>query len=73
MYLKEEPDGTKAKIKEKNPETGVTFEKYGHCSDANDYFMCYAFAHEFAMYQKGGVNTLPTSGKNVSKHGYWPP
>jgi phage terminase large subunit len=31
MYLKEAADGTKAKIKEKNKDTGVTYEKYGHC------------------------------------------
>lgn len=70
MYLKEAPDGTKAKIKEKNQETGVTFEKYGHCSDANDYLLCYAFAHEFAMYQKGGVSNLPTAGRNKSRNSY---
>lgn len=55
MYLKEASDGTKAKIKEKNKETGVTFERYGHCSDANDYLLCYAFQSQFAIYQNGGV------------------
>lgn len=55
MYLKEAADGTKAKIKEKDSETKVRFEKYGHTSDANDYLICFAFANEFARYQKGGV------------------
>lgn len=67
MYLKEAADGTKAKVKEKNPETGVTFEKYGHCSDANDYMLCYAFASAFVMYQKGGVGFKISMGKNTSK------
>lgn len=70
MYLKEAADGTKAKIKEKHPQTGVSYEKYGHASDANDYFMCYAFAAEFTRYQKGGVATKPTTGKNISKNSY---
>lgn len=71
MYLKEAADGTKAKIKEKNEQTGITFEKYGHTSDANDYLLCYAFAGEFTRYQKGGVTMRPTVGKNpVSKHGF---
>lgn len=55
MYLKEASDGTKAKIKEKNKETGVTFERYGHTSDANDYLLCYAFQGHFSRYQNGGV------------------
>ncbi|MGN7818798.1 PBSX family phage terminase large subunit [Chitinophaga sp. 22536] len=70
MYLKEAADGTKAKIKEKHPQTGISYEKYGHTSDANDYFMCYAFAAEFTRYQKGGVVTKPTTGKNISKNSY---
>jgi phage terminase large subunit len=55
MYLKEASDGTKAKIKEKNKETGVTFERYGHTSDANDYLLCFAFGSHFNRYQRGGV------------------
>jgi hypothetical protein len=71
MYLKEAADGTKAKIKEKNQETGVSYEKYGHTSDANDYLLCYAFASEFTMYQKGGVSRPITVGSNnVSKNSY---
>lgn len=56
MYLKEASDGTKAKIKEKNKDTGVTFERYGHTSDANDYFFCFAFMGEYGTYQTGGVD-----------------
>jgi hypothetical protein len=64
-------DYIKAKIKEKNPETGVSYEKYGHTSDANDYLLCYAFASEFTMYQKGGVSRPITVGSNnASKNSY---
>lgn len=64
MYLKEASDGTKAKIKEKNKETNVTFERYGHTSDANDYLLCYAFSGEFAKYQHGGAKFEYTIGND---------
>lgn len=70
MYLKEASDGTKAKVKEKDPQTGVSFEKYGHTSDANDYFQCYAFAGEYMKYQKSGTGIKVTTGKNTSKNNY---
>lgn len=68
MYLKEAADGTKAKIKEKHPETGISFEKYGHCSDSMDYLLCYAYAAEFATYQRGGKAMNITIGKNPVSH-----
>jgi hypothetical protein len=58
------------KEKVKDVATGVTCEKYGHCSDANDYFICTAFAGEFAKYQRGGFDMNISLGKNVSKHNY---
>ena len=70
MYLKEAADGTKAKVKEKHPDTNISFEKYGHCSDANDYMICYAYRSEFTLYQKGGITTMPKTGKNTSKNSY---
>lgn len=70
MYLKEDSDGTKLKEKGKDPSTGVTFEKYGHTSDANDYFICTAFSNEYAAYQRGGRVYAPISGKNISKNLY---
>ena len=55
MFLKEAADGTKAKIKVKNPETGVSYEKYGHTSDSNDYFYTAVFASDYSNYQRGDV------------------
>lgn len=69
-YLKEASDGTKLKEKVKDKDTLITYEKYGHTSDANDYFYCYAFQNEFVSYQKGSKTTIPITGKNVSKHSY---
>lgn len=69
-YLKEDSDGTKLKEKGKDQSTGVSFEKFGHTSDANDYFLCYVFANEFSKYQRGGKDIVVTYGKNVSKNIY---
>lgn len=49
-YLKQASDGGKHKEKQKNPVTGVVYEKYGHNTDANDYFFTYYFANSFAKF-----------------------
>lgn len=59
MMLKEAADGTKAKIKVKNSETGVSYEKWGHCSDSNDYFICSIFLSEFTNWQRGDITFKP--------------
>ena len=70
-YLKEDADGTKMKEKVKDPSTGVVSEKYGHTSDANDYFICTAFANDFAKYQSGDIISNIYYGKNsLSKNRY---
>lgn len=70
VYLKEDSDGTKLKEKVKDPKTLQTYEKYGHTSDANDYLLCYMFTGEFSTYQKGGIDTKVTLGKNQSNNSY---
>jgi hypothetical protein len=51
--VKEDNDGTKKKETTKNPNTGITYQMYGHTSDANDYFICEYFKTEFRQYQTG--------------------
>ena len=51
--VKEAADGTKVKAKAKDPKTGVTYEKYGHTSDANDYYIISIFAAEYRDYITG--------------------
>lgn len=46
-YLKEDPEGKKLKEKVKDPDTGQSYEKYGHTSDAFDYFITSAFNKYF--------------------------
>jgi hypothetical protein len=65
VYGKEASDGTKLKEKDKDKSTGVTYEKFHHCSDANDYFICRAFAAEFLKYQRGGQLPKVTTGSNA--------
>lgn len=48
--LKEDSDGTKSKKKVRNPDTGVSYEQYGHTSDANDYFIIEAMKTAFTLY-----------------------
>lgn len=69
-FLKEASDGTKLKEKVRNPDTQVTYEKYGHTSDAGDYFLTMAFGREYAIYQNAGTGEAPRGGKRGSKSTY---
>ena len=51
-FVKEDPNGKKLKERYKDPNTGQTYEKYGHTSDAFDYFICKAFERLFAKKNK---------------------
>jgi hypothetical protein len=42
-YIKETPEGTKHKQTVRDEKAGVSYEKWGHCSDDLDYFLCSAF------------------------------
>ena len=62
LYLKEAADGGTLKERIKDADTGVSYEKFGHCSDAFRYLMSYAFAAEFEKFQKGGVEKFSILG-----------
>ncbi|MGV7234646.1 MAG: PBSX family phage terminase large subunit [Nitrosomonadaceae bacterium] len=53
INLKEAPDGTKHKARVRDKQTGVSYQQYGHCTDANDYFICEVFKDLFTLYQRG--------------------
>lgn len=61
IKVKESPDGTKHKKKVKNPKTGISYEPYGHLSDALDYFLCKAFKEDFNLFTRG-INDLEIRG-----------
>ncbi len=53
-YMLETAEGKKEKQRMRNETTKVSYEKYGHTSDANDYFICEYFKQEFNNYVYGG-------------------
>lgn len=61
LNLLEDSEGKKHKAKEKD-ENGVSYEKYGHTSDANDYFICYYF-EKYMRAMRGRKRTRIVSGK----------
>jgi len=67
----EDSDGKKLKIKVKDAKTGVTFEPWGHLSDANDYFLTWYFKAQFRAYQGSASLEAPrTVKKRVIKRTY---
>jgi phage terminase large subunit len=50
--VKKGADGTKEKRRVKDAATGISYEPYGHTSDANDYFLCRVFATQYRAFQK---------------------
>lgn len=55
--VKESSDGTKHKEKVKHPKTGVTYEKYGHLTDTDDYFLCEYYKKEYNNFLGNQGNT----------------
>jgi len=53
LNVKQDADGTKKKSTEVNAETKVTFQPFGHTSDANDYFLIVALRDDYEFYLKG--------------------
>ncbi len=49
-YLKQASDGGKLKEKAKHPVTEIPYEKYGHNTDANDYFLTQFFYNSFSAF-----------------------
>lgn len=56
IYVLEDSDGTMKKVKVKDPETGVTYEKDGHISDAKRYFIHMVLKQEYNHYKRGNRN-----------------
>jgi phage terminase large subunit len=67
---KEGADGKKDKKSVRDASTGVSFQEYGHITDATDYLLCNAFANDYIAYQKGGVNTKMSLVNLPSRHSY---
>jgi PBSX family phage terminase large subunit len=70
MNVKEAKDGGKHKEKVKDKATGVSFEPYGHISDANDYFICEYLWDEYQTFIRAGNVQAPKVGRNRPKNGW---
>lgn len=69
-YLKQASDGTKHKEKVKDPVTKVSYEKYGHNTDANDYFYTYIFKDSFDNFRRPQGTASGRVAKRTRKKGY---
>jgi phage terminase large subunit len=69
-FVKESAEGTKAKNKTRDTMTKVSFEKYGHTSDANDYFIIFAFKAQFDTFVKGKEKPVYSYSGRKIKHGF---
>lgn len=59
IQVKEDQDGKMLKTKVKDKESGVTYEPFGHFSDAKRYFITTVLASEFAQFKTRGKRRGP--------------
>ena len=57
-FLKEDSKGGKLKQVVRDPVTKVSYQKYGHDSDLDEYFICEYFKKEFNFFIKGGKKEI---------------
>lgn len=69
-YLKQASDGGKHKEKVKNKITGVTYEKYGHNTDANDYFYTVFFGNSFSKFGSSAAGQKAVIRQRIKKNAY---
>jgi hypothetical protein len=67
---KEDKNGKVDKKTVTDPVTKVSYQPYGHIFDLTRYFLTTAFYSEYLKYQRGGVESRITTGKNTSKNAY---
>ena len=68
--LKEASDGTKHKEMYKDEVTQVRAQKWGHISDADDYFLTSCFSMEFADFKSGSKDFRVYVGKDNNTGGW---
>jgi phage terminase large subunit len=69
--VKKDSDGTKQKKKVTDPKTKVSYEPYGHATDANDYFLCRCFQNEWRAYQRAGTSKPKIGDRAESTQRAW--
>lgn len=53
IMTKQASDGSKNKKPITDPNTKISYQPYGHFTDLTDYIMCYVWANEYNIYQRG--------------------
>ena len=75
LYIKEESNGTKQKTRSTDPVTGIVCEKYGHLSDATEYFICLAFHDHYTKFCNRGSSTITVvrhqPHENIRRNNRW--
>jgi hypothetical protein len=61
-YAKEDSDGTILKKKVTDPLTKISYEEYGHCSDAKRYFICEAENPSYLRHKGANKISPPVMG-----------
>lgn len=69
-YALIDENGGIVKSKKKNPKTGVSYEEFGHPSDAKRYFLIMSLVNEYNAYRTGHKGHQLTVGKPSAKAGY---
>jgi hypothetical protein len=67
QYALEDSDGTLKKTKKINPLTKISYEEYGHCSDAKRYFIVANFKEEYEKYLHPNKITVTSSPKVIPR------
>jgi phage terminase large subunit len=70
QYALEDSDGTLKKTKKTHPVTKVSYEEFGHPSDAKRYLITTAFNLEYQNYLRGGKSAFIRTGKSIRKNNY---
>ena len=65
-YQMRNEDGSKNKRKVTDPETGVKYEKYGHCSDVFDYILCGFLSKSWEKYKRGASSSRILSTATIN-------
>jgi len=68
QYALEDSDGTLKKSKKVHPVTKVSYEEYGHPSDAKRYFLTVYFLKEYQIYLNGGRKPHISTGSNAARN-----
>jgi hypothetical protein len=68
LYIMEEADGSKQKLKSIDPRTGIASQRYGHTSDSFEYMLCFAFPDIYTRHQNGNSPPGIMLSKRISRH-----